>query len=58
MQKAIAAGPNAQQNAKKEPQPQPAEPGATVDEIERLQREIVERFERIQRRRNAEAGSE
>jgi hypothetical protein len=58
MQKAIAAGPNAQQNAKKEPHPQPAEPGATADEIERLQREIMERFERIQRRRNAEAGSE
>ena len=58
MQKAIAAGPNAQKNAQKEQQSHSAEPGAAVDEIERLQREIMDRFERIQRRRNAEAGSE
>jgi uncharacterized protein YjcR len=34
---------------------QATDPG-TVDEVERLQREIVERFERIQRRREAERG--
>jgi hypothetical protein len=33
-----------------------AAPGA-ANEVERLQREIVERFERIQRRRDAERGS-
>jgi hypothetical protein len=33
-------------------------PGAGSGEAERLRREIIERFERIQRRRNAEAGSE
>jgi uncharacterized protein YjcR len=33
-------------------------PFATGDEFERLQREIMERFERIQRRRESEAGSE
>jgi hypothetical protein len=33
-----------------------AEAGS-VDEVERLQREIIERFESIQRRREAEAGS-
>jgi len=37
-------------------QPQCAEP-APVSDVERLHREIIERFERIQRRRNAEAGS-
>jgi hypothetical protein len=31
---------------------------APVSEVERIHREIIERFERIQRRRNAEAGSE
>lgn len=30
---------------------------AAVNEVERLQREIIERFERIQRRREAERGS-
>jgi len=34
------------------------EPAAAADEAERLHREIIERFERIQRRRDAEAGSE
>ena len=34
-----------------------ADPG-TVDEVERLQREIIERFERIQRRREAEGRSQ
>ncbi|MCZ7595252.1 MAG: hypothetical protein M5U16_10305 [Hyphomicrobium sp.] len=29
-----------------------------IDEVERLQREIIERFERIQRRRQAEGGSQ
>jgi hypothetical protein len=31
--------------------------GGSIDEVERLQREIIERFERIQRRRQAEGGS-
>jgi hypothetical protein len=34
-----------------------ADATAACDDVERLHREIVERFERIQRRRNAEAGS-
>jgi hypothetical protein len=33
-------------------------PVAKTDEVERLQREIIERFERIQRRREIERGSE
>jgi hypothetical protein len=37
--------------------PNTAEPAAAPDDAERLHREIVERFERIQRRRNAERGS-
>jgi hypothetical protein len=38
--------------------PAPVSAGPSVsDDVERLHREIVERFERIQRRRNAEAGS-
>jgi hypothetical protein len=44
-------------HADEEQQPKSAEP-ATDDAVERLQREIIERFERIQRRRDAEAGSE
>ena len=35
----------------------PATNTGAVDEVERLQREIIERFERIQRRRDAEGGS-
>ena len=35
----------------------PAANTGAVDEVERLQREIIERFERIQRRREAERGS-
>jgi hypothetical protein len=35
-----------------------AEPAAAADEAERLHREIIARFERVQQRRNAEAGSE
>jgi len=36
-----------------------AQPASTdnADEVERLQREIIERFERIERRRHAEGGS-
>ena len=52
-QKALATGPD----AKKERQPKSTEPAAPADEVERLQREIIERFERIQRRRELEAGS-
>jgi hypothetical protein len=37
--------------------PKLAKVGA-VDEVERLQREIIERFERIQRRREAEGRSQ
>ncbi len=39
--------------------PETTEPAAAVaDEVARLQREIIERFESIQRRRDAEAGSQ
>jgi hypothetical protein len=31
---------------------------ANTDEVERLQREIIERFERIEKRRQAERGSQ
>jgi len=47
-------------DADKERKPKSAEPdvpAAAADEAERLHREIIERFERIQRRRDAEAGS-
>jgi hypothetical protein len=37
--------------------PNAAEPAAASDDAERLHREIIERFERIQERRDAEAGS-
>ncbi len=53
-QKALAAS----TDAKKECQPKSSEPLAPADEVERLQREIMERFERLQRRRNSEAGPE
>jgi hypothetical protein len=43
-------------DAKKTPTPQSAEPAA-VSDAERLHREIIARFERIQRRRNAQGGS-
>lgn len=49
-------------DADKERQPKPAAAGtgasAGSGEAERLHREIIERFEGIQRRRNAEAGSQ
>jgi hypothetical protein len=35
----------------------PAATPGSIDEVERLQREIIERFERIQRRRETERGS-
>ena len=46
-------------DAEKDRQPKPTIPtaDATGGEAERLHREIIERFERIQRRRDAEAGS-
>ena len=47
-------------DAEEKRQPKPAGPGAGAPaggEAERLHREIIERFERIQRRRDAEAGS-
>ena len=50
-QKALATGPD----GKKEPKPKSAEPAPISDEAERLHREIVERFERIQRSRELEA---
>lgn len=43
-------------DAKKTTKRQSAEPAA-VSDVERLHQEIIERFERIQRRRSAEAGS-
>lgn len=49
-------------DADEERQPKSASTGTSegsgAGEAERLHREIIERFERIQRRRNAEAGSE
>jgi hypothetical protein len=50
--KATAAEPDGVE--KKKPN---ARPAASADDAERLHREIIERLERIQRRRNAEAGS-
>ncbi len=44
-------------NGDEKQRPEGAEPAAAADEAERLHREIIERFERIQTRRNAEAGS-
>jgi len=38
--------------------PETTEPAAAADEVARLQREIIERFASIQRRRDAEAGSQ
>jgi hypothetical protein len=60
MEKVLTTVPHAEER-----QPQPASAGASEDtsdgpstgEAERLHREIMERFERIQRRRDAEAGS-
>lgn len=51
MDKAVSA-----QNEDKKRKPRAAA-SAAVTEVERLQREIIERFERIQRRREAERGS-
>jgi len=48
-------------DADKDPKPKSeraAAESAPASDVERLQREIIERFERIQRRRNAEAGSD
>jgi len=44
-------------HADKERKPKCAEPAPPADAAERLHREIVERFERLQRRRNSQAGS-
>ena len=44
-------------DADKERKPKPAGAPAAASEAERISREIIERFERIQRRRNAEGGS-
>ena len=52
MDKALSA-----QNEDKKRKPRTAA-AAAVNEVERIHREIIERFERIQRRRNAQAGSE
>jgi hypothetical protein len=58
MEKVAATVPDADE----ERQPKSASAGASeapgASEAERLHREIIERFERIQRRRNAEAGSQ
>jgi hypothetical protein len=46
-------------DADKDPKPQSGRPpaqSAPASDVERIHREIIERFERIQRRRNAEAG--
>ena len=51
--KATATEPDGDETQK----PISAEPDAAAD-VERIQREIIERFERIQNRRSAEAGSE
>jgi hypothetical protein len=42
----------------KKQKPESTEAAAAADEVERLQREIIARFESIQRRRDAEAGSQ
>jgi hypothetical protein len=54
LSKATATEPDGDEKQK----PTSAAPAAAADEAERLHREIVERFARIQQRRNAEAGSE
>jgi hypothetical protein len=51
--KATATEPDG--DAKQKPE---TEPAAVANEVARLQREIIERFESIQRRRDAEAGSQ
>ncbi|MEO8421065.1 MAG: hypothetical protein ABI457_07720 [Hyphomicrobium sp.] len=50
---ARAEGPDAEE----EKRASPTTTTGVADEVERLQREIIERFERIQRRRDAERGS-
>ena len=52
MEKVAATG----ADTDKEPKPKSAEPAA-ASEAERIRREIVERFERLQRSRNAATGS-
>jgi hypothetical protein len=49
----------AESDGEKRQKPKASEPApvSASDEAERLHREIIERFERIQKRRNAEAGS-
>jgi hypothetical protein len=54
LSKATATEPDGDEKQK----PNAAAPAAAPDEAERLHREIIARFERIQSRRNAEAGSE
>jgi len=56
MEKVLATVPDA--NEERQPESASAGPseGSGTGEAERLHREIMERFERIQRRRNAEAG--
>ncbi len=54
LHKATATEPDGDDKQK----PNAAEPAAAADEAERLHREIIERFERIQQRRKAEAGSD
>ena len=56
MQKVAATVADAEQE--RQPKSASASAGANTGEAERLHREIIERFERIQRRRNAAAGSE
>jgi hypothetical protein len=56
MEKVAATVPNADQE--RQPTSASPSPSANAGEAERLHREIIERFERIQRRRNAAAGSE
>jgi hypothetical protein len=60
VEKTIAAGADGEKKHKANavaPAPASANPSVS-DDAERLHREIVERFERIQARRNAERGSE
>jgi hypothetical protein len=56
LSKATATEPDGDQKKKSPKSAEPAESPA-ADEAERLHREIIERFERVQKRRNAEAGS-
>jgi hypothetical protein len=56
MEKVTATVPDADEERK--PKSADAGTAASSGEAERLHREIIERFERIQRRRNAEAGSQ